>query len=225
MKKSIFAAVMFGLFLVDQAMADLPIIDRTDKVHERRYLDSLNVYNRRPIRINQSGFRPQDYKYAYVADPTEMTFKVIDANTGREVSGGGNLTLIRKNVVKPNMWINGAFNSLASVYEFGSQDSTGTQKEDLYRADFTTLNTQGEYYIVVGNDTYGHVGEGRDEHTRCVGTDAREDDSVWTALGFILGILFFGNVPELVVLLVDAHGVVHVTPVEQAVGLGGFVEF
>ena len=153
MKKSIFAAVMFGLFLVDQAMADLPIIDRTDKVHERRYLDSLNVYNRRPIRINQSGFRPQDYKYAYVADPTEMTFKVIDANTGKEVSGGGNLTLIRKNVVKPNMWINGAFNSLASVYEFGSQDSTGTQKEDLYRADFTTLNTQGEYYIVVGNDT------------------------------------------------------------------------
>ena len=109
MKKSIFAAVMFGLFLVDQAMADLPIIDRTDKVHERRYLDSLNVYNRRPIRINQSGFRPQDYKYAYVADPTEMTFKVIDANTGKEVSGGGNLTLIRKNVVKPNMWINGAF--------------------------------------------------------------------------------------------------------------------
>ena len=146
--------LFLALFAADFALADgLPNLDRTDKVHSRRYLDSLNAFARRPIRLNQSGYRPQDYKYAYVADPTEMTFKVIDANTGKEVSGGGNLTLIRKNVVKPNMWINGAFNSLASVYEFGSQDSTGTQKEDLYRADFTTLNTQGEYYIVVGNDT------------------------------------------------------------------------
>ena len=153
MKKSILAAVLFGLFLTDQALADLPVIDRTDKVHERRYLDSLNVYNRRPIRINQSGFRPQDYKYAYVADPKEMTFKVIDANTGKEVSGGGNLTLIKKNVVKPGIYINGAFNSLKGnqLYAFG--DSSTTAKEDLYRADFTTLNTQGEYYIVVGNDT------------------------------------------------------------------------
>ena len=153
MKKSILALFLFGLVCVEEASAALPVIDRTDKVHSRRYLDSLNVYNRRPIRINQSGFRPQDYKYAYVADPKVMTFKVIDANTGNEVSGGGNLTLIKKGVVKPNIWINGAFNSLESVYEFGKQDSISTQTEDLYRADFTTLNTQGEYYLVVGNDT------------------------------------------------------------------------
>lgn len=152
MKKTFFSLFILCLAIISEA-ANLPVIDRTDKVHSRRYLDSLNVYNRRPIRINQSGFRPQDYKYAYVADPTVMTFKVIDANTGNEVSGGGNLTLIKKGVVKPNIWINGAFNSLESVYEFGKQDSISTQKEDLYRADFTTLNTQGEYYLVVGNDT------------------------------------------------------------------------
>lgn len=153
MKKSIFAMVLLGLFLTDYASAALPVIDRTDKTHSRRYLDSLNAYARRPIRINQSGFRPQDYKYAYVADPDVNTFKVIDANTGLEVSGGGNLTLIKKGVVKPNIWINGAFNSTSAVYEFGNQDSISRQTEDLYRADFTTLSTQGEYYLVVGADT------------------------------------------------------------------------
>ena len=153
MRKSIFATVLLGLLLADFAQAALPVIDRTDKVHSRRYLDSLNVYNRRSIRVNQSGFRPQDYKYAYVADPKEMTFKVIDANTGKEVSGGGNLSLIKKGVVKPGIHVNGAFNSLKEnqLYKFG--DTTGTATEDLYRADFTTLNTQGEYYLVVGSDT------------------------------------------------------------------------
>lgn len=154
MKKFLAAAFALGMFLVDNAMAaDLPAIDRTDKVSPRRYLDSLNVYNRRPIRINQSGFRPQDYKYAYVADPSEMTFKVIDASTGKEVSGGGYLSLIKEKAVKPNIWINGAFNSMASVYEFGSQDSVSSATEALYRADFTSLSTQGEYYLVVGKDT------------------------------------------------------------------------
>lgn len=82
-----------------------------------------------------------------------MTFKVIDANSGKEVPGGGNLSLIKKGATKPNIWINGAFNSLESIYEFGKQDSISTEKEDLYRADFTTLSTTGEYFLVVGKDT------------------------------------------------------------------------
>lgn len=142
-------------FAVDFAVAsELPNLDRTDKVHSRRYLDSLNAFARRPIRINQSGFRPQDYKYAYVADPKATKFQVIDANSGAE-AWSGSLSLIKQNVVKPNIWINGAFNSISSVYEFGSQDSVSTAKETLYRADFTGLapSTPGEYFVVVGNDT------------------------------------------------------------------------
>ena len=142
-------------FAVDFAMAsEFPNLDRTDKVHSRRYLDSLNAFARRPIRINQSGFRPQDYKYAYVADPKATKFQVIDANSGAE-AWSGSLSLIKQNVVKPNIWINGAFNSISSVYEFGSQDSVSTAKETLYRADFTGLapSTPGEYFVVVGNDT------------------------------------------------------------------------
>ena len=157
MNKLISIISLLALLCIDQVAAagreSLPNIDRTCTSCSRRYLDSLNVYDRRPIRINQSGFRPQDYKYAYVADPKEKTFKVIDANSGKEVPGGGNLTLIKKGATKPNIWINGSFNSLESIYEFGKQDSISTQKEDLYRADFTSLSTTGEYFLVVGNDT------------------------------------------------------------------------
>lgn len=155
MKKVLKAVLLLMFFAVDYAVAsELPNLDRTDKVHSRRYLDSLNAFARRPIRINQSGFRPQDYKYAYVADPKATKFQVIDANSGAE-AWSGSLSLIKQNVVKPNIWINGAFNSISSVYEFGSQDSVSTAKETLYRADFTGLapSTPGEYFVVVGNDT------------------------------------------------------------------------
>ena len=155
MKKVLKAVLLLMFFAVDFAVAsEFPNLDRTDKVHSRRYLDSLNAFARRPIRINQSGFRPQDYKYAYVADPKATKFQVIDANSGAE-AWSGSLSLIKQNVVKPNIWINGAFNSISSVYEFGSQDSISTEKEALYRADFTGLapSTPGEYFVVVGNDT------------------------------------------------------------------------
>ena len=152
--KHLFAIAFLLCLFVSQSIsaAGLPEIDRTCKNCERRYLDSLNVYNRRPIRLNQAGFRPQDYKYAYVADfPVGTKFSVIDANSGIEAFSG--VTTNIGQAVKPNIWINGAFNSMESVYEFGKQDSVSTEKEDLYRADFTTLSTTGEYFLVVGNDT------------------------------------------------------------------------
>lgn len=159
MKKVLKLVVLLALFAVDFAMArDLPNLDRTDKVHDRRYLDSINVYNRRVIRVNQAGFRPQDYKYAYVAypkvNPNAKTFQVIDANSGAEVWSGV-LSLIQPDVVKPNIWINGAFNSITKWYEFGAQDTLSGETEALYRADFTDFSpsTPGEYFVVVGNDT------------------------------------------------------------------------
>ncbi len=154
MKKVLKAVLLLMFFAVDFAVADaLPDLDRTDKVHSRKYLDSINVYHRRPIRVNQSGFRPQDYKYAYVADPSDTKFKVIDANSGAE-AWSGSLSLISNNVVKPNMYVNGAFNSITSYYHYGKLDSS-TTTEKLYRADFTGLSpsTPGEYFVVVGKDT------------------------------------------------------------------------
>ena len=131
-------------------MHSLPNLDRTCKNCTRLHNDSVNVFNRRAIRLNQSGFKPNHYKYAYVADPTETTFKVIDANSGKEVPGGGNLSLIGT-VVKPGITVRVSFNSLQDLMRLGDTTSTGT--ETLYRADFTTLSTAGEYFIVVGKDT------------------------------------------------------------------------
>lgn len=150
--KRYFCFLIWFLLLPEFTFA-LPTLDRTCQNCSRRYLDSLNAYNRRPIRLNQSGFRPQDYKYAYVADPAVQTFKVIDASSGAE-AWSGSLNLIG-NAIKPNIWINGSFNSIASVYEFGSQDSISSNTEVLYRADFTGLKppVPGEYFIVVGSDT------------------------------------------------------------------------
>ena len=147
------SAIAFLLCLfVSQSIsaAGLPEIDRTCKTCDRRYLDSLNVYNRRPIRVNQSGFRPQDPKYAYVADiPAGTKFSVIDANSGIEEFNG--VTTNLGQFTKPGIWVNGTFTSIARVYEFGSKTSSGT--EQLSKADFTGLTKQGEYFIVIGKDT------------------------------------------------------------------------
>lgn len=164
-------ALLLSLAFFDLALArDLPNLDRTDKVSDRRYLDSLNVYNRRPIRVNQSGFRPQDPKYAYVSNPTVSKFTVIDANSGKE-AWSGNLTEISRNVpiygkdsvitgfkpapiTRPGITVRGAFNNLLDLYNFQDGNSE-TDTETLFRADFTGLSpsTPGEYFIVVGKDT------------------------------------------------------------------------
>jgi len=157
MKKILAGIFLLGLSLANQAMAELPNIDRTDKVHERRYLDSMNVFNRRVIRVNQSGFRPQDNKYAYVADPSAQTFKVVDANTKKDVISAKNLTLADANAPKPNFWVAGVLKAGNdnTLYSFSLADSAtavaGT--EALYKADFSELATIGEYFVVCGGDT------------------------------------------------------------------------
>ena len=74
----------------------IPNIDFTCDTCSRRYLDSLNVYDRPVIRVNQIGFRPSDnHKFAFVSEPTESTFKVIDASSGASV-WEGNLASVGK---------------------------------------------------------------------------------------------------------------------------------
>ncbi|MCQ2098394.1 MAG: glycoside hydrolase family 9 protein [Fibrobacter sp.] len=164
--------ILGALAGIASADMGLPNLDRTDKTHERRYLDSINVYQRRPIRLNQSGFRPQDYKYAYVADPKVKNFSVIDANTGAEAWSGTLSEINRRTpiynadssqilgyqpvpITKPSIYVNGAFSSITQVYEFGKVDDSPKETETLFRADFTGLNpsTPGEYFVVVGKDT------------------------------------------------------------------------
>lgn len=148
MVRLIFLLLTFAALLF--ADDRIPNIDFTCDTCSRRYLDSLNVYDRPVIRVNQIGFRPSDnHKFAFVAEPTAMTFKVVDASSGTS-AWEGNLTPLGT-WTKPGIWVNGAFSSIHTVYEFGDTTSSGT--ENLYSADFSGLSAPGTYFIVVGQDT------------------------------------------------------------------------
>ena len=172
--KILLKIVLLLLLTMDIAMAgDFPNIDRTDRVHSRPYLDSINVFHRRPIRVNQVGFRPQDmHKYAYAADyPEGTTFKVIDASSGQPVYEG--LLKLLGPAPKPGMFVRVAFNSISDedTLRVGTIDTIvkpknknkpeegmdtvyeTSEKEILYKADFSTLSMPGDYFIVVGSDT------------------------------------------------------------------------
>ena len=139
---------LVGILFADDR---IPNIDFTCDTCGRRYLDSLNVYDRPVIRVNQVGFRPADnHKFAFVADPGATTFKVVDASSGAS-AWEGSLTPLGS-WPKPNIWVNGAFNSISSVYEFGNADSSRAT-ENLYSADFSKLTRPGTYFMVVGPDT------------------------------------------------------------------------
>lgn len=130
----------------------IPNIDFTCDTCSRRHLDSLNAFHRPTIRGNQIGFRPADkHKFAFISEPTATTFKVIDASTGSS-AWEGSLTSVG-NWPRPNLWVNGAFNSISSLYEFGNSDSLSSATENLYSADFSDLTATGTYYLVVGKDT------------------------------------------------------------------------
>ena len=148
--------LLICLFLLPESIFAIPSIDNTCTSCDRRYLDSMNVYNRRPIRVNQVGYKADatHNKHAFAADyAAGTTFKIINANTGAEAYSGS-LELITPNAPKPGMYVNGAFNSISQVYHFGSNsDSVATSTEALYRADFTSLTTPGKYFVVIGTDT------------------------------------------------------------------------
>lgn len=154
MKKIFLLLNIFLLLWTDGLLAQsMPYnysIDNTCRSCDRRLLDSLNVYRRRPIRINQVGYRPQDAKSAFVANPTATTFRIMSAESGQEVFSGNLQSLGVQ--PRPGMWVNGAFNSITSVYEFGDTLAS-TQTENLYRATFSQLVAPGRYYMVLGNDT------------------------------------------------------------------------
>lgn len=157
MKRILFVLILLGAFCAQTfgQTHTLPDLDRTCKNCDRRYLDSMNVFHRRPIRVNQAGFRPQDPKYAYVADkPAGTKFSVIDANSGIEEFSGVT-TALMDNAPKPGMWINGSFKSIARMYEFGDSSAT-TGTELLTKASFDGLTKQGEYFITIGTDTSAH---------------------------------------------------------------------
>jgi hypothetical protein len=143
-----FFSIFFLLLLIPEVQAYS--IDNTCNTCSRRELDSLNVFHRRAIRINQVGYRPQDMrKIAFVANPSVSTYSVINAQSGAEVLSGA-LEYIQDapaGQIETHMF----FNSLNPLYTFTGGGGT----ESLYRANFSNLSTPGQYYLVSGGDTSG----------------------------------------------------------------------
>jgi len=82
------ALVLLFVFLSTKAWASDYSLDNTCKNCSRREMDSLNVFKRRPIRVNQAGFRPQDTKKALVANAKLTTWKLLDIESGKEAMSG-----------------------------------------------------------------------------------------------------------------------------------------
>jgi hypothetical protein len=146
----IFSAVftLLALAIPSDVYAALPI-DFTCKTCPRRQLDSVNVYAIRPVRVNQVGYRPQDgRKFAFVADPKVMQFKVINV-TDKTVASAGTLQYIQ-DAPKGVVQVRGVFNSITDMYNF---TSPAGKTEKLYRADFSSLTKEGQYRVVVDADT------------------------------------------------------------------------
>jgi hypothetical protein len=125
-------------------------IDNTCQTCTRRYNDSINVNDRRAIRVNQVGFRPQDPKKAFVANPIGSTFRVINAETGAE-AWSGTLDALGS-VVRPPMWVQGNYKVNTPLYTFGDSAAT-VANENLYQASFSDLSAAGRYFVIVGADT------------------------------------------------------------------------
>ena len=171
----VFVVSLFVLFLTlaQDVGAWEYSIDNTCDNCSRRHLDSLNAFHRNKVRVNQTGYRPQDsHKWAMVSEPAVTVFSVVNADNGTEALSG----TLEDMGEQPggSIYIRGVFNSISDVYVFG--DSTATTTEHLYRADFSELQTEGRYYVVVGTDT---------SHT------FRIDDKIYNHL-FETALKFFG---------------------------------
>jgi len=133
-------------------------IDNTCASCDRRLLDSLNYHDIKSIRVNQVGYRTQDVqKVAFVgsatATPPGTTYKVID-ESGASAWTGSLVSLGRFDGYRARMHIVGYYNSINTLYSFGSGDTTQPkQAEYLWKIDFGGLSRECMYRVVVGRDT------------------------------------------------------------------------
>ncbi len=132
------------------ALAQTPdySIDQTCIACSRRTNDSINVFHRRKIRVNQVGYLPEESKkFAMVASLDTSGFHVIDEKGQVAFSGG--LTKLDVYAV-PRRSAEGYSNSITQEYAF--VDSLDAY-ETLYTADFGGLHTPGRFRLVHGSDT------------------------------------------------------------------------
>jgi hypothetical protein len=125
-------------------------IDKTCAACSRLKNDSLNIQVRK-IRLNQVGYLPQDEnKAAFMADAIGATFSIVATATGQTVFTGALKDMGLQ--VGPAIDIYTYYNSITKLDELHRPAVT----EHLYRADFSSFKTTGNYYLKCGQDTSAH---------------------------------------------------------------------
>lgn len=139
-----------ALFLIQNSAAQNSRIniENSCATCSRKENDSINVYHRRAIRINQAGYLPNERKKsAFVASSSGGEFSIIDSDANSVYTG----TLqFSGTYIRPQMTAKGHLDYLTLDYEFKS-DSGST--EDIYIADFSSLEDNGRYRVVHDKDT------------------------------------------------------------------------
>lgn len=147
-KYRVYLLFLAGLLALaaDRAWAQTDV-DRTCATCSRRQNDSLNLQIR-AIRLNQTGYLPQDPdKAAMVADPAGTSFTLVDDSTRKPLFTGALKSV--GTYAGGAMDIHGFYNSITELYHL----SRAAKAEQLYRADFSAFTTPGRYRLACGKDT------------------------------------------------------------------------
>lgn len=125
-------------------------VDKTCASCSRLKNDSLNLKVRK-IRLNQVGYLPLDpNKAAFVADPSGMSFNVVNPST-RAILHTGTLKDVGTHL-EGSMFVKSYYNSITPM------DSVVRPSANvhLYRADFSAFTAPGTYMLTCGTDTSAH---------------------------------------------------------------------
>jgi hypothetical protein len=142
------ANLLFVLVAITSAQSAEINIDHTCINCSRKVNDSINAFHRRPIRVNQVGYLPEEVKkIAFVAAADSDTFRVLDTNG--QIAYTGKLQTVGT-YVQAKTSSAGYNNAVTPDYTF---ESPSGNLENLYSADFGGLTTQGRYRIVHATDT------------------------------------------------------------------------
>ncbi|MEO7778687.1 MAG: cellulase N-terminal Ig-like domain-containing protein, partial [Fibrobacteria bacterium] len=149
-KNALFSALSFFLISISAPRGAVSEIDRTCTTCPPRVNDSLNVFHRRPIRVNQVGYLPdKTRKIGFVAAAAGGEYHIV-AENGETVFYGA---LVKAgDFPKPRMSASGYTNSITLDYRFDSDTGTSVS-ETIWQINFSALNHPGRYRVVAAGDT------------------------------------------------------------------------
>jgi hypothetical protein len=127
--------------------AELLDYDRDCAGCSLREQDSLHVYHRRMVRVNQAGYVPDEIKKAWVMNPAQSEFVLLNEQGDSVWSASLDSIGIQERL---GIQVSAFENSIDPLYRF---EDSSSASEELWLADFSDWNTPGNYRLISGEDT------------------------------------------------------------------------